>query len=137
MMRLSGEHSAVRVVADQHGCPTSAADLARAVVATCVAIQSGKGHFGTYHVTNSGATSWYNFATAIFESLALRGKKVPGQIIPITTAEYSTKALRPPNSVLDCSRLAKSFGIIMRPWRTALEECLDELVVQGDKTGVG
>jgi dTDP-4-dehydrorhamnose reductase len=67
MMRLAGERPVVRVVTDQRGCPTSAGDLARVVVALCEAIKSGKGRFGTFHAANEGATTWYDVARAIFE----------------------------------------------------------------------
>ena len=68
-------------------------------------------------------------ATAIFEGLAARGERVP-EIVPITTAEYPTKAARPANSVLDCGRMASTFGVTLRPWRDALGECVSELAGQ-------
>ena len=128
-MRVGGERPVVRVVADQRGCPTGAADLARVVVALCEAIKSGKCRFGTFHAANAGAATWYDVATAIFGELAARNERVP-QVVPITTAEYGAKAERPANSVLDCSRLKSSFDITMRPWRPALEECVNELIEQ-------
>ena len=137
MMRLGAERPALRVVADQRGCPTSAADLAQAVVAVCNAIKTGQGRFGTYHAANAGAATWYEFASAIFQTLAARGERVP-EIVPITTAEYPTKAARPANSVLDCARLSDTFGITLRPWRQALANCVNELARQpsvGMRTG--
>jgi dTDP-4-dehydrorhamnose reductase len=136
MTRLGGERPVVRVVADQRGCPTSAADLARAIVAVCVATKSGKGSYGTFHVANAGATTWYDMARAIFEGLAARGERVP-QVIPITTAEYPAKAVRPANSALDCSRVEQVFGITMRPWRDALEDCLSESAGQKQRNAGG
>lgn len=130
MMRLGGERPMLRVVADQRGCPTSAGDLARAIVALCGAIKSGTAPFGTYHVANTGPVSWYEMAKAIFDELAARGERVPERIAPIATAEYPTKAARPANSVLDCNRLERAFGIAMRPWREALGECVTELVAR-------
>ncbi len=129
MMRLGGERPVLRVVADQRGCPTGGGDLARAIIAVCTAVKSGKGGFGTYHVANTGATSWYEMATAIFEGLAARGERVP-DVIPITTADYPTKAARPANSVLDCGKIAGTFGVVLRPWRDALDECVSELAGQ-------
>ena len=137
MMRLGGERPALRVVADQRGCPTGAGDLARAIVTVCNAIKSGQGRFGTYHAANAGATTWYDFASAIFQMLAARGERVP-EIVPITTAEYPTKAARPANSLLDCARLRDTFAITLRPWREALADCVSELARQpsvGIRTG--
>src|SRR5262245_35574721 len=126
MMQLGRERPTVQVVADQRGCPTSAGDLAHAIVAVCEGMRSGNGSFGTFHAANAGATTWYDMAGAIFATLAAHGEPVP-EVIPITTAEYPTKAVRPANSVLDCSRLTRSFGITMRPWRDALKDCVSEL----------
>ena len=134
MMRLGSERPQLRVVADQRGCPTGAADLARAVIAVCAAVTSSKTGFGTYHVANSGATTWYDMAVAIFETLAARGERVP-QVVPITTAEYPTKAARPANSVLDCGLLRETFGVTLRPWREALDECVNELAKQKQSAG--
>ena len=128
MRRLGAERPILRVVADQRGCPTAAGDLAGAIIAVCGAIRSGNQRFGTYHLTNAGATSWHEFAGAIFKDLAARGERVPDQVLPITTGEFPTKAARPANSVLDCNRFAQTFGMMMRPWRAALADCLDELV---------
>jgi dTDP-4-dehydrorhamnose reductase len=134
MIRLGSKSPQLRIVADQRGCPTSAADLSRALIAVCTAVTSNKTGFGTYHVANSGATTWYDLAVTIFETLAARGERVP-EIIPITTAEYPTKAARPANSVLDCTLLRDTFGITLRPWREALDECMGELAKQ--KQGAG
>jgi dTDP-4-dehydrorhamnose reductase len=128
MMRLGAERRIVTVVADQHGRPTHAGDLAKAIVEICTTLQAGAGQYGTFHATNEGATTWHGFAVAIFQGLAARGERVPQQVAAITTAEYPTKAVRPANSVLDCTRLANTFGVALRPWRDALDECLSELI---------
>lgn len=129
MVRLGAERQQLKVVADQHGCPTGASDLARAVIAVGSAVMSSNPAFGTFHVANSGVTTWYGLASAVFKILAARGVRVP-EIAPIATAEYPTRAARPANSVLDCGRLRSTFGITLRPWRDALGECMDELLVQ-------
>ena len=82
MRRLGAEQPILHVVADQRGCPTAAGDLAGAIIAVCGAIRSGKPTFGTYHLTNAGATSRHEFAGAIFEDLAARGERVPDQVSP-------------------------------------------------------
>lgn len=127
MRRLGREQPTLRVVADQHGCPTSAADLAQAIVSACMAIRAGNGPFGTFHVANSGTTTWHGLAAAIFEGLAARGEPVPSELVPIAAVEYPSRAKRPAHSVLDCGRFERSFGVAMRPWRAALSDCLDEL----------
>ena len=129
MMRLGSERRELRIVADQRGCPTGASDLARTVIAVGSAVVSGKTSFGTYHVANTGATTWYDLTVAIFETLAARGERVP-EIVPIKTAEYLAKAARPANSVLDCARLRSTFGVTFRPWQEALGECVNELAKQ-------
>jgi dTDP-4-dehydrorhamnose reductase len=134
MMRYGAERPILKIVADQHGRPTYAGDLARAIVEICTRLQAGAGPYGTFHAANEGPTTWHAFAVAIFQGLAARGERVPQQVAAITTAEYPTRAARPANSVLDCTRLANTFGIALRPWRDALDECLSELVVR--KTNV-
>jgi len=134
MMRLGAERPMLRIVADQHGRPTYAGDLAGGIVQICAALQAGNGEYGTFHAANDGPTSWHAFAVAIFQGLAERGERVPQQVAAITTAEYPTKAARPANSVLDCTQLANTFGVTLRPWRAALDECLSELV--GRKTNI-
>ena len=59
------------------------------MIAICAAITSGKAGFGTYHAANAGATTWYDMATAIFETLAARGERVPDQVVPITDRRLS------------------------------------------------
>ena len=101
------------------------------MIAVCTAVTLNKTGFGTYHVANTGATTWYDLAVAIFETLAARGERVP-EVVPIKTAEYPTKAARPANSVLDCARLRSTFGVTLRPWQEALGECVNELAKQKD-----
>jgi dTDP-4-dehydrorhamnose reductase len=134
MMRFGAERPILKIVADQHGRPTYAGDLAGAIVEICAALQAGTGAYGTFHAANEGPTTWHAFAVAIFQGLAARGERVPQQVAAITTAEYPTKAVRPANSVLDCTRLSNTFGVALRPWRDALDDCLSELV--GRKTNV-
>lgn len=128
MLRLGREREELRVVNDQRGAPTSATDLAAAILAIAEQLKSAVNHApgGIYHCTNIGETTWYGFAAAIFEAERAKGRKVP-RLIPITTADYPTPARRPANSVLDCSKVITEFGIRLRPWRVALRECLAEV----------
>ncbi len=129
MLRLAGERPSLRVVADQHGSPTAAADIAAAIIAVAAKIGAGEGHWGVFHFTGAGATTWHGFAEAI---VALAGKTVP--VAAIATADFPTPARRPANSVLDCAKIAAAYGVTARPWREALAEVVAELF---DKSAVG
>jgi dTDP-4-dehydrorhamnose reductase len=130
MLRLSETQLEVRVVDDQFGAPTSAADLAAAVLAIVERLQSANGadDAGIYHLAGEGETSWYGFAAAIFASLARRGRRVP-RLQAITTAEYPTPARRPEYSCLDSSKAERIFDVRLPPWRSSLEACLDQLEI--------
>jgi dTDP-4-dehydrorhamnose reductase len=128
MLRLSKTQPMVRVVDDQRGTPTSAADLAAAVLAIVEQLRSANGcdDAGIYHLAGGGETSWHGFAAAIFASLTRRGRRVP-RLQAVTTADYPTPARRPRNSCLDSSKAERVFGVRLPPWQSSLEECLDQL----------
>jgi dTDP-4-dehydrorhamnose reductase len=127
MLRLGRERDVLRVVDDQHGCPTFAGDLADAVLSLAKRIVDNTmpaDGWGTFHCTGSGRTTWCGFARRIFETAGPRLTKTP-RVDAITTAEYPTPARRPANSVLDCSKLTRIHGITLRPWEAALKDMLD------------
>ena len=126
MLRLAGERPVLRVVADQIGSPTSAADIAAAIAAIAQQLNAGNTSWGTYHFAGGGAVTWHGFAEAIFELAAPR-RGPPPLVEAIATADYPTPARRPANSVLDCRRIGEVFGIVPRPWREALAEVIGEL----------
>lgn len=130
MLRLAESRDRVRVVDDQYGAPTSARDLAGAILAMVEQIEGNSKEIrgGIYHLAATGETTWCGFAAAIFSGWANRGKPVP-TLEAITTAGYPTPARRPVNSRLDCSKVARVFGIRLQPWHQALENCLDELAM--------
>ncbi|MEW4489583.1 dTDP-4-dehydrorhamnose reductase [Thalassoglobus sp. JC818] len=115
MLRLGQEREELRVVVDQNCTPTSAADLASWIIAL-----SETSNYGLYHGTNSGATTWADFATEIFSFYGLSTK-----VIPIPSSEYPTKAARPHQSILNSHALSQAIGQELRPWQTALADYLE------------
>jgi dTDP-4-dehydrorhamnose reductase len=130
MLRLARERDALRVVNDQIGNPTSAHDVADALLAIARrALQDGDHPRGVYHVTASGAVTWYGFAQEIMRLAAGHGQRaVP--VEPITTADYPTPAKRPANSRLDCSKLARDFGLRLPCWKDSLAATLQALLAE-------
>ena len=138
MLRFGKERKTMRVVDDQTGCPTAAADLADAILLITDRIPSMKKiPWGTYHYCGGGSTTWHGFAKAIFkiaekyEALSVR------EVIPITSDEFPTPVKRPTNSVLDCSKIERNFGICPRPWVESLTEMIDAVYGEPLKTEVG
>lgn len=128
MLRAGAERDSLRVVDDQHGSPTSAADLAGAALTIALRLaEDDSAPSGTWHFSNAGATTWARFAEAIFAASALRGGP-SARVEPITTADYPTPARRPANSLLSHDAIGTSFGIVPRRWTAALDDILDELV---------
>jgi dTDP-4-dehydrorhamnose reductase len=134
MLRLGADRPELRVVADQIGSPTWAKDLAGAIaqLAPQLMATTPDSIAGTYHYTNSGVASWYDFAIAIFEEAAALGFPVQVQrVVPITTADYPTPAQRPAFSVLSLQKTAACLGAQPPHWRHSLRQMLAELRVQG------
>ena len=127
MLRLFQERDEVRVVAGQWGSPTLADDLADAILQI---ITRDTLQYGTFHFTNEGRTSWFEFASLI---LKLAGKHHlldrEVRLLPIKTEQYPTKALRPANSYLSKEKIKAVFGIPVRPWQEALESFMNGLAV--------
>ncbi len=120
----------LRVVADQHGCPTSADDLAEAILNIAVNILSQgwqPGYGGIVHAAGTGATTWHGLAMAAFEAASRHGRPMP-LVDAIATADYPTPAPRPANSRLDCTRLEQIFGQKLPPWRDSVERVVDRLL---------
>ena len=121
MLQLGDTRPEINVVNDQKGCPTWASDLAQAIVALMV-------HYGTqpvhetFHFTNEGPITWYDFAKAIME---IGGKAC--QVNPIATDQYPTKAMRPAYSVLDLEKIKQVTGMSIPYWKDSLEKCIKEL----------
>lgn len=123
MLKAAGEGRELRVVNDQHGSPTSATDLGRALICVAQRIEQAPRLFGTYHFCNEGSTTWYEFAKAIFEIVDGDGPT----ILPVTTEAFPTAARRPRWSVLDTGSFVATFGMTPRPWRDALADTLSRM----------
>ena len=120
MVRLMGENPSVGVVDDQWGSPTYAVDLAECILDIGT---SGIHEPGIYHFSNDGDITWHQFAMAIAEIL-----KSPCEVRAIPTTSYPTPAKRPMNSVMDKSKIARVYGIRLKPWRERLEVCIKKMI---------
>lgn len=122
MLRLTAERERLNVVFDQTGTPTYAGDLALAIFSI---VEKGMyaGNEGTYHFSDEGACSWYDFAVEI--AAAVGHDKC--RIEPCRTADYPTAARRPAYSVLDKSKLKRTFGIEIPHWRESMRYCLHRI----------
>jgi dTDP-4-dehydrorhamnose reductase len=116
MLRVAGQGKPLRVVNDQHCTPSYTADVA---AATAALVRTGR--YGVYHVTNGGATTWYELARAVFEVSG-----VAADLTPIPTAGYPTPARRPAYSVLALDELAAAGVPTPRPWREAVAAYMGE-----------
>ncbi|MDH4570334.1 dTDP-4-dehydrorhamnose reductase [Pseudomonas sp. BN414] len=123
MQRLLQEREELRVVDDQVGAPTWAGSIAQATAQLIDQWQAGNRHWGVYHLTNRGETSWFGFASAIADQLKAAGKPC-ARLLPIPSSEYPTPARRPLNSRLDGRKLANDWQVALPDWRIALAECL-------------
>lgn len=129
MLRLGAEREELSVVDDQIGTPTSAEDLAAALLHLAVRAREEEGPFGTYHYSAEGTASWADFAEAIF---AEAGDLLPERprIERIESSAYPTPARRPAYSVLDCSRIVADFDPPRRAWQQGLSAVMARLKLQ-------
>jgi len=129
ILKLAREKEEIRVVSDQYGCPTSAADLAEAILKISDNVRQGVPiDWGTYHYCGRGIISWHEFAQAIVDICRQQGKIKTTRVDPIKTADYPTRVERPPYSALDCTLINKHFGITPKPWQDSLAITVQELL---------
>lgn len=121
MLMLGDTKDEINVVNDQKGCPTWASDLANAIDKLVEKYGKEPVH-ETFHFTNEGQITWYDFACAIME---IGGKHC--KVNPIATDQYPTKAKRPAYSVLDLNKIKAFTGIEIPFWRDSLEKCIEEI----------
>ncbi len=130
MLRLGHEKEIIRVVSDQVGCPTNAADLAQAILLIAARIAEGREiKWGTYHYCGDSATSWHGFAETIFSLARRQATLLVKKVEPIATAEFPTPVKRPANSVLNCDLIKNHFGVHTRPWKESLAETIKQLFI--------
>ena len=122
MLGLGKEKKVIKVVADQFGSPTSAQDLAAAILTIVSHIRSeSEIKWGTYHYSGKGVTSWHQFAVSALALANRYNRFEPPEVKPIPTSEYPTPAKRPAYTALNCAKIQKNFGIDTRPWQESLE----------------
>lgn len=119
MLKLGSEREELSVITDQVGTPTYAVDLASVILDIIAADQKS---YGTYHYSNEGVTSWYDFAKAIFDLSATQVK-----LYPIPGSAYPTKATRPAFSVMDKTKIKKTFDLEIPYWRDSLIRCINTI----------
>ena len=123
-MQLMNEKDQIKVVDDQLGSPTNAADLAETIfniIGLCH-LQIYDWSPGIYNFSNEGAISWYDFAKAIKEIT-----NSPCDVKPISTKEYPTPAKRPVYSVLDKTKIQKTYGVKLKKWEDSLRTCISNM----------
>jgi dTDP-4-dehydrorhamnose reductase len=129
MLRLNETREEVGVVADQRGNPTSALDVADALLA--IAEQNRKDASptlrGAFHMTGFGDATWADLAEAVFKEAGARGRRLT-RVKRITTADYPTPARRPANSRLDNAKLRRVYGLALPDWRESLAACCARLI---------
>ncbi|MCM2292017.1 dTDP-4-dehydrorhamnose reductase [Allorhizobium sp. BGMRC 0089] len=131
MLRLAETRDGLNVVADQHGNPTSALDIADAVLSVADnLLSSDKPDLrGVFHMTGSGEASWADFAAEIFRISAEAGGP-SAQVSPIPSSAYPTPAKRPMNSRLDCAKLAVCHGVQLPDWRVSTRLVVERLTTE-------
>ena len=131
MLRLGKDRETLSVVSDQIGSPTWAKDIAEGIATlakrTQVTDSKRDDLFGTYHFTNTGVASWFDFAIAIFEEAEAQGYSLKLKSVnPIATADYPTPAQRPAYSVLNCQKVAAVLNYDVPYWRASLKSMLQD-----------
>jgi dTDP-4-dehydrorhamnose reductase len=128
MLRLMKTRDELSVVHDQIGCPTSAWDIADAILRIAETITKGHKANGIFHLAGQGETSWHGFAITIRDLVAEKtGRHVV--VKTIDTSAYPTKAKRPKNSRLNTQKLASEFGIALPRWEASLQQCFAQIQV--------
>ena len=133
MLRLGADRDEVSVVCDQLGNPTSALDIADALVeiAKRLSRDNSEALCGTFHMSGQGEANWADMAQAIFDTSQGQGRK-PVKVRRITTQDYPTPAKRPANSRLDNAKLNNAYSITLPHWRSSLTQCVEQLLQESN-----
>jgi dTDP-4-dehydrorhamnose reductase len=126
VLRLAETRDSLNVVSDQTGGPTAASDIALAILLIAGKLYRGAPGAGVYHFQGTPPVSWAGFAEKIFE---IAGK--PVKVSHIKTEGYPTPARRPLNTVLDCARIEREFGVAPPDWRASLRRVISTLNNEG------
>lgn len=129
MLRLTGERENLNVVFDQVGTPTYAGDLAMTIF-SIIEGDMYAGNEGIYHFSNEGVCSWYDFAQEIATAVGHKGCK----IAPCHSNEFPSKVMRPSYSVLDKSKIKRTFGVDIPHWRESMYYCLKRIILQAQSS---
>ena len=134
MLALGATRSEIAVVADQRGCPTSALDIADAVleIGGRLVASASPSQRGTFHLVGTGEATWAEFAQTALDHAVEFGRS-PVRVRGITTQEYPTPARRPMNSRLDTGKLSRTFGVKLPDWRESMRACVGRLLNEADK----
>jgi dTDP-4-dehydrorhamnose reductase len=128
MLRLAGERDAVSVVSDQWGNPTSALDIADAILR--IASRPIRENYGVYHLTGTGEINWSGFASHIFRTSRIAGGPF-ASVREILSADYPTKAKRPLNSRLSTDKFEETFGWRAPAWQDSVDMVVKRLIPAG------
>jgi dTDP-4-dehydrorhamnose reductase len=132
MLQAGARAPSIRVVGDQKGSPTSAHDLARVVLSILETLEQTDRkdtYAGVYHACGTGAATWYELAAHVLQEAKHYGRSMP-EIIPITTQDWPTPALRPADTRLNTHKLQQVFGITLPHWRISASKVVQEICQQ-------
>jgi dTDP-4-dehydrorhamnose reductase len=134
MLRLFRERAEIRVVDDQHGAPTAAGDIARAIatIGDRVMRAPAPDLCGTFHFAAAGETTWFGIAARIAAHPSVAGPRP--RLVPVSSADYPTPARRPANSRLDCAKIARVHGIVPPHWEASLDPIVESICASGERT---
>lgn len=132
MLRLGIERDELRVVGDQVGAPTAAADIANTIHTILLRLRTQPlpAVFGTFHYTAEGRASWYDFAAAILAE----GRKffpIKAKLQTIVTSQYPAPAARPRNSLLNCGKIKSVYDVTQIPWENGMRDVVSQLAQEG------
>ena len=128
MLRLARERPEIRVVADQFGGPTPAADVARACLAAAEQAAAGRGVWGLFHHAGQPVASWFDLAAEAVRLARAIDPAHAATVVPIPTSEYPTPAARPARVEMDASAFAEAYGVAPPDWRAGLVPVVRALV---------